>query len=87
MQSGEDPAVLTAAQAAEMLLADPNQIRKWANAGVIPAHRVPGSRRYWFKRDELLAWIKDDGPHSARLTTTRPVSMARFVVAACSTAR
>lgn len=46
---------LEAAQAAELLLTDVNQVRRWANAGVIPAHRVPGTRRYLFVREELLA--------------------------------
>lgn len=39
------------AQAADLLLTGANQIRRWANAGVIPAHRVPGTRRYWFMRE------------------------------------
>lgn len=60
MPAGDDPDVLDVAEAAAMLLTDANQVRKWANAGVLPAHRVPGTRRYLFRRSELEAWIKND---------------------------
>ncbi|MGH2719804.1 MAG: helix-turn-helix domain-containing protein [Actinomycetota bacterium] len=54
------PEVLDEKDAAEMLLTDANQIRKWANAGIIPAHRVPGGRRYSFLREELLTWARGE---------------------------
>ena len=37
----------------------PLQVRKWANAGLIPCHRVPGTRKYRFLRDEILGWLKE----------------------------
>jgi len=32
---------------------------QWANAGLIPCHRVPGTRKYRFLRDEILGWLKE----------------------------
>lgn len=51
------PVVMDVPMVAEMLLSEPNQIRRWANSGLIPCHRVPGTRRYRFMRDEVLAWL------------------------------
>lgn len=52
------PLVMDVPLVAEMLLTDANQVRKWANAGLIPCHRVPGTRKYRFLRDEILVWLK-----------------------------
>lgn len=51
------PLVMDVPMVAEMLLTDANQVRKWANAGLIPCHRVPGTRKYRFMRDEILSWL------------------------------
>ena len=51
------PVVMDVPMVAEMLLTDANQVRKWANAGLIPCHRVPGTRKYRFMRDEILRWL------------------------------
>jgi len=51
------PVVMDVPMVAEMLLTDANQVRKWANAGLIPCHRVPGTRKYRFMRDEILSWL------------------------------
>lgn len=53
------PLVMDVPLVAEMLLTDANQVRKWANAGLIPCHRVPGTRKYRFLRDEILGWLKE----------------------------
>jgi excisionase family DNA binding protein len=52
------PLVMDVPLVAEMLLTDANQVRKWANAGLIPCHRVPGTRKYRFLRDEILGWLQ-----------------------------
>lgn len=52
------PLVMDVPLVAEMLLTDANQVRKWANGGLIPCHRVPGTRKYRFLRDEILTWLK-----------------------------
>lgn len=36
------------------------QIQKWAREGRIPANREPGTRRWRFDRDELIAWLKSE---------------------------
>jgi hypothetical protein len=51
------PVVMDVPMVAEMLLTDANQVRKWANAGLIPCHRVPGTRKSRFMRDEILSWL------------------------------
>lgn len=51
------PVVMDVPMVAELLLTDANQVRKWANAGLIPCHRIPGTRKYRFMRDEILAWL------------------------------
>lgn len=57
-QHGRDyPVVMDVPMVAEMLLTDVHQVRKWASAGIIPAHRIPGTRKYRFLRDEVLEWL------------------------------
>lgn len=53
----EYPSILDEAMVAQILMTDGNQIRKWANAGVLPCRRVPGTRRYLFLRDEVMNWL------------------------------
>jgi excisionase family DNA binding protein len=55
------PPVMTTAQVAEMLgLPSIKTVQVLVRKGRIPAHRLPGARRYWFLRDEIVEWLKLD---------------------------
>ena len=55
------PLVMNTAQVAEMLnLASIKTVQALVRKGRIPAHRLPGARRYWFLRDEIVVWLKSD---------------------------
>lgn len=52
------PQVLTGADLAELLGYHPHHLREMAREGRIPGHREPGSRLWWFDRDELIEWLR-----------------------------
>jgi excisionase family DNA binding protein len=57
----EYPLVMNTAQVAEMLaLPSIKTVQELVRKGRIPAHRLPGARRYWFLRDEIVAWLQSD---------------------------
>lgn len=64
------PLVMDVPMVAELLITDANQVRKWANAGLIPCHRIPGTRKYRFMRDEILAWLANL-PSSGAVASSR----------------
>jgi excisionase family DNA binding protein len=51
------PAIMTTAQAAELLSVHVEYLRRMVREGRIPAHRFPGGREIRFVRDELIAWV------------------------------
>jgi len=52
---------MNSAQVAELLLIPSVQtIQTLARKRRIPAHRLPGARRYWFLREEIVAWLHSD---------------------------
>ena len=58
---GDYPLVMNTTQVAEMLgLPSIKTVQVMVRKGRIPAHRLPGARRYWFLRGELLAWVQSD---------------------------
>ena len=58
---GDYPPVLNTAQVAEMLgLPSIKTVQILVRKGRIPAHRLPGARRYGFLRDEIVACLRSD---------------------------
>ncbi len=49
--------MLTVSEAAQLLSAHPNSIRRWANMGILPAHRIGyrGDRR--FLMEDLITFL------------------------------
>ncbi len=45
--------LLTISQAAELLGIHPNTLRKWADEGLVPHTKFPGSRYRRFKREDI----------------------------------
>jgi excisionase family DNA binding protein len=43
-----------------------NTAQRYARHGVIPAHRLPGGRRYYVLKDELLEYIRTRPPDTER---------------------
>jgi excisionase family DNA binding protein len=65
---GDYPLVMNSAQVAEMLnLPSIKTVQVMVRKGRIPAHRLPGARRYWFLRDEIVEWLESD---ATRVTPT-----------------
>ncbi len=58
----EYPPIVNTAQAAEMLGVGVQKLRQMSLAGEIPAYRW--GKNYRFFRDELIAWLKSQGPGS-----------------------
>ena len=55
------PPVRNSAQVAEMLnLPSIKTVQTQVRKGRLPAHRLPGARRYWFLRDEIIDWLRSD---------------------------
>ena len=58
---GDYPPVMNSAQVAEMLnLPSIKTVQVLVRKGRVPAHRLPGARRYWFVRDEIIEWLESD---------------------------
>jgi excisionase family DNA binding protein len=58
---GDYPLVRDSAQVAEMLgLPSIKTVQVLVCKGRIPAHRLPGARRYWFLREEIVEWLEAD---------------------------
>ena len=52
---------MNTAQVAEILgYTNIKRVQILVRAGRIPAHRLPGARRYWFLRDEIVDWLESD---------------------------
>ena len=52
--------ILTSADVAELFGRPVKTIQALVRKGRIPAHRLPGARRYWFLREEIVAWLHSD---------------------------
>jgi len=67
---------LSTAQAAVYLSVNPKTLRRWAKAGMVPFHRLPGGRDLRFHTAELDAFLGldiDSASQRARNTDfTRP---------------
>lgn len=54
---GEKP--LGCVEAAHILHCDPRTVARWAEAGTIPAHRLPGAKKWTFLASELRQFDED----------------------------
>ena len=52
------PEIMDTEDVAELLGYAVTEIRVLARTGRLPAHREPGTRRWRFDRDELIAWLR-----------------------------
>jgi len=52
--------ILDVAQVAQLLRLDPQTIRSMVNDGRLKASRLPGSRKFLFKLDDILALIDEN---------------------------
>ena len=50
--------MLTVEQVAEMFAVKPSSIRKRIQRGTIQAYKIPGSRRRWFSKVEIISMMK-----------------------------
>ncbi len=52
--------ILDVAQVAQLLRLDPQTVRAMVNDGRLKASRLPGSRKFLFKLDDILALIDEN---------------------------
>lgn len=50
--------ILSLADAGEILGVHPQTIRRYVRDGMIPAHHLPGGKRYYIFKDELLEFLR-----------------------------
>ena len=50
--------VLTTAQVATLLDLNPQTVQQMAKDGRLPAHRLPGARKYLFFLDDVLSFVR-----------------------------
>src|SRR5258708_19084566 len=69
--------LLTTREAARFLRASEASLRRWADAGLLPASRVGRRRARRFREDDLLRFMGPDpgGPSPAVAGPTRPISL------------
>lgn len=56
--NAEAPAVLDAADVAQLLRLNVDYVRKLSREGVLPAHKLPGGRTFRYFRGEVLEWLR-----------------------------
>ena len=52
------PPVLTTKQVAELLDLNPQTVQQMAKDGRLPAHRLPGARKYLFFTEDVLGFVR-----------------------------
>ena len=52
--------VMSIEEVAEMFKVKPAAIRKRIQRGTIPSYKVPGSRRRWFSKFDIISMIKQN---------------------------
>src|SRR5947199_7704733 len=64
--AGETPEygpVLTTAQVAQLLDLNPQTVQQMAKDGRLPAHRLPGARKYLFFLEDVLGFVRQHKVH------------------------
>lgn len=57
--------MLSLSDVAKILGVHLNTAQRYAREGVIPTHRLPGGRRYYVLKDELMDFIRAQPPNPA----------------------
>ena len=83
------PPILTTAQVAELLGLNVRTVMVMANDGRLPASRLPGSRKYHFLLEDVLATLTQHRiqPEPVKATTLTRTSKATATKKAASTDR
>ena len=55
--------VLTTAQVAKLLDLNPQTVQQMAKDGRLPAHRLPGARKYLFFLEDVLGFVRSHKVH------------------------
>ena len=55
--------VLTTAQVAKLLDLNPQTVQQMAKDGRLPAHRLPGARKYLFFLEDVLGFVRQHKVH------------------------
>jgi len=62
-ESSEYGPVLTTAQVAKLLDLNPQTVQQMAKDGRLPAHRLPGARKYLFFLEDVLNFVRQHKVH------------------------
>ena len=62
-ESSEYGPVLTTAQVAKLLDLNPQTVQQMAKDGRLPAHRLPGARKYLFFLEDVLGFVRQHKVH------------------------
>lgn len=65
-KADELPTVLDADQVARLLSLNLDYVRRLSRNGVIPAHRIPGGRKFHYFKDEVLDWLRQQPANAER---------------------
>ena len=65
------PPVLTTVQVAELLDLTPQTVQQMAKDGRLPAHRLPGARKYLFFTEDVLRFVRQHPVRPAKAAPPR----------------
>ena len=63
VETSEYGPVLTTAQVAKLLDLNPQTVQQMAKDGRLPAHRLPGARKYLFFTADVLGFVRQHKVH------------------------
>jgi excisionase family DNA binding protein len=63
VEAAEYGPVLTTAQVAKLLDLNPQTVQQMAKDGRLPAHRLPGARKYLFFLEDVLGFVRSHKVH------------------------
>jgi excisionase family DNA binding protein len=66
-ETAEYPPVLTTAQVAKLLDLNPQTVQQMAKDGRLPAHRLPGARKYLFFTEDVLSFVRQHAVHPSQV--------------------
>ena len=68
--------ILTTAQVATLLDLNPQTVQQMANDGRLPAHRLPGARKYLFFQQDIIDFLRGHAVQPERESQSVDVSDA-----------